>query len=575
MKSMRLKRRFNPWITTDIIKLMYERDHVKAQHDRHKTDDLFQKYRKLRNKVTVTIRKAKRLYFETELSQVSSKPRETWKIISKLTGKHSNQQPPVELTAQSFNDYFSEIGNNTVKHLPEIVDPPWKGPTSDRHFKLNTIDEDSVYERLKGLGLKPNNDVLGMDSKLLHLSASIVSPVLTQLFNASIETSTVLKDWKSARVTPVYKGKGDTHDKGNYRPISVLPHVAKIFEREIQSQLVLYLAENNFLSVDQSAYRAHHNTQTALCRVIDDWLDCLCDDMSIGVCMLDISKCFDTINHTILCKKLCHYGIMDNEIMFFSSYLADRSQIVQCNNMVSDMKHTSIGVPQGSVLGPILFLLYINDVSQHIHLGKANIYADDMLIYTACSSINEVEEALQKCLNEVEKWYDGNRLIINASKSTSMLISSKRNTDDTLNVSVNTQSLFQSSTATYLGVEIHDGLKWNNHIDKICSRLSFKISKLTRLRAYTPLHILRRIYFACIQPTIDYAITVWGNAPQYQIQSIQRLQNFAGRVLANDFDYINSRGLDILKSLRIMNVKQRFAYFSLVQMFKCIHGFCS
>ena len=127
-------------------------------------------------------------------------------------------------------------------------------------------------------------------------------------------------------------------------------------------------------------------------------------------------------------------------------------------------------------------------------------------------------------------------------------------------------------TATYLDIDIQEHLQWNHHIDKLCSRLSFKVSKLTRLRQYTPPRVLRKIYFACIQPTIDYAITVWGNAPLCYLQNVQRLQNFAGRVLANDFDYVNSRGIDILKSQRIMNVKQRFIYFSLVQMFKCIHG---
>lgn len=572
MKSRRLKQRFNPWITSDIIKLIYERNHLKTQHDKHRTDELLEKYRKLRNKVTMLIRVAKRSYYENELSNVYDKPRETWKIISKLTGKHCIQQPPAELTAQSFNDYFTEVGSNTVKHLSVNADPPWKGPISDRQFRLEPIKENSVYERLKALGQKPNNDLLGMDCKLLCLSASVITPVLTQLFNASISSNTVIDDWKLACVTPVYKGKGAAQDKGNYRPISVLPHVAKILEREIQSQLTLYLAENNYLSLDQSAYRMHHNTQTALCRVIDDWLDCLCDDMYIGVCMLDIKKCFDTINHTILCQKLRFYGIVDNEFMFFTSYLQGRSQVVKCNGAVSNKECISLGVPQGSVLGPILFLLYINDVSQHIYLGKANIYADDMLIYTACSSVDEVEENLQKCLNDVQKWYDGNRLIINASKSSSMLIQPRKNTNYVVNVSVNDEVLHQSSTATYLGIDIQDRLQWNHHIDKLCSRLSFKISKLTRLRSYTPPRVLRKIYFACVQPTIDYAITVWGNAPLCYLQNVQRLQNFAGRVLANDFDYVNSRGIDILKSQRIMNVKQRFIYFSLVQMFKCIHG---
>ena len=157
-----------------------------------------------------------------------------------------------------------------------------------------------------------------MDSKLLYASAEIITPLITKLFNVCMHTQTVIDDWKFAKVTPIFKGKGCKNDKNNCQPISVISHIAKIFEKEIQSQLMTYLIQHDFISLDQSAYRKFHNTQTSLHRVVDDWLDNMSDDLVTGVCLLDIKKCFDSIDHDILINKLDFYGIRNSECMFFS-----------------------------------------------------------------------------------------------------------------------------------------------------------------------------------------------------------------------------------------------------------------
>ena len=554
--------------------MMYQRNHVKHEFNKLKTTELVTEYRKLRNQVTKNVRLAKRIYFENELSQVTDNPKKTWKLINRLTGGSSRPMPPNELSADEFNEHFSSIGAETVKNLPPINDPPWKGLISERKFRMKDITISSVSKQLKSLGLESSTDVIGFDRKLLCLGADILAPTLTSLFNTSLRSCVIPPDWKHGRVTPVFKGKGDRLDKSNYRPISVLPHIAKLFEREVQSQLMSFLVENNYITIDQSAYRQHHGTQTSLQRVLDDWLDAICDDMYVGVCLLDISKCFDTIDHDILYKKLQYYGVVDNEYAFFKSYLSERTQIVSYNKVSSSVAKLQLGVPQGSVLGPLLFLLYVNDVNQHIYLGKANIYADDTLIYYAGSTIEDVEYVLQKCLDHAIKWYEGNRLVINPIKCVSLLVSNihKKPPANSLNVTLNDDKVTQVNSTKYLGVQIHEFLSWDQHVGKLCSQLSFKISKLARIRAFTPVHTLRKIYFACIQPTIDYAITVWGNTTLENISKVQRLQNFAARILANNFDYISFRGLDILKSLKIMNVNQRIVYFNLILMFKCIHG---
>ena len=242
----------------------------------------------------------------------------------------------------------------------------------------------------------------------------------------SLFQGTVPSDWKYAKVTPIYKGKGEKDFEGNYRPISVIGHIAKIMEKQVQKQLLSYLILNDLITVDQSAYRPHHNTQTALHRVIDTWIDGICDGLITGVCFLDIQKCFDSIDHELLKSKLHHYGIQNNELLWFSDYLSNRSQVVSYGEKVSDINYLDIGVPQGSVLGPILFTVFINDITQNVANGVCNLYADDTVVFYQGHTCEEVNSALQECIINLSEWYKDNNLTLNAAKSEVMFISSQR-----------------------------------------------------------------------------------------------------------------------------------------------------
>ena len=175
-------------------------------------------------------------------------------------------------------------------------------------FQFVDISPDDVLKFINSFDNESSTDVLGFESKLLKLSALVISPLLTRIFNSSLSHGDVPSDWKFSRVTPIYKGKGEKCNEGNYRPISAIGHIAKVLEKLIPKQLLSYLISNDLISVDQSAYRPLHNTQTALHRVIDTWIEGICDGLMTGVCFLDIRKCFDSIDHKLLKTKLSYYG---------------------------------------------------------------------------------------------------------------------------------------------------------------------------------------------------------------------------------------------------------------------------
>ena len=575
MKNMRLKNRHNPWITKEIVRKMYRRDYLKKQAVRHKDCKLWNEYKSVRNGITKQIKAEKKAFYCDKFNECRSDCKKVWKLINSATNSQKFTQLPPELNPTMFNEYFSSVGQKLIaqkKGTPE--DLPWKQPPCPVTFKFDPITEKTVHDMLKKFGDDSVNDVLGFDSKLLHLSRDIISPILCKLFNASLTTSKVLNDWKLARVTPVYKEKGDIRDMSNYRPISVIGHISKLFESKVHEQLQKYLQLNNYISNDQSAYLKQHNTQTALHRVVDDWIDNICSKSFTGICSFDIKKCFDSIDHSLLLAKMKLYGIRAHELNWFEDYLSDRRQVVRCHNKQSEPKCVSVGVPQGSVLGPLLFVLFVNDISQHVGLATANLYADDTLIYINAESEAEINEKLQGCVDKVSEWYEKNNIIINTDKSCSMIIKSRRsNNYPVLSISIENCIINQVKTMTYLGLEIDEALTWNQHIMKLCRKLSFKISRFARLSRSLPKNVLIKVYNSSIQPCIDYVISIWGSTSQSNLDKVQRLQNHAARIVENNFDYINTRGMDLVMKLNWMNVRERFFYFQTLLIFKCIHGF--
>ena len=337
------------------------------------------------------------------------------------------------------------------------------------------MSNEDIEAYLGSLPNKSNNDILGMDLVLLRKSAPYISISLANVINKSLRSGVFEQDWKNARVMPIYKDDGDINDENNYRPISAIGHIAKMIESLVSYQIIDFLEDHSFISMDQSAYLKRHSTQTSLHRIIDDWLENVNDGAITSACLLDISKCFDSINHTILLKKLEMYGITSTELKWFSIYLNKRKQVVRFHQETSEFCYITCGVPQGSVLGPILFLLFINDISNFAVEGCVlNMYADDVIIYTSTTSKDELACRLQVCIDNISNWYSMNKLCINKKKANVMVIWRKWqlksvNLDD-FAMSVDSDKLFLARQAKYFGLWVRNDLSWDDHILELCRK---------------------------------------------------------------------------------------------------------
>lgn len=571
-KTMRLKERNNRWITKEIISLMYKRDYIQVKAVENKSNDLWSQYTELRNHINRLTTQSKELYFADMYKNCKHDSKKLFKEIQKVFPSKQSKTCNIDISSNVFNDAFVSIGEKVedkFKSRPNVA--KMKGNPSLYSFHLAPVKIDSVLKNLKEFNLNSSNDILDFDSKLLRISAVTIAPLLVKIFNLSINKSIILEDFKLARVTPIYKGKGHLDDPLSFRPISVTCHISKLFEREINTQLYCYLEKHSFISTDQSAYIKYHSTVTALHRIVDDWLQNIDDGNITAVCFLDVEKCFNSINHNILIEKLKWYGLDEQTINLFRSYLYKRKQAVYHNDELSDWKEVNIGVPQGSVLGPLLFLIFVNDLPSNVGNSVCNMFADDADLYIDGTSIDEVNKKLQECIDIASQWYEDNKLSINGPKSNVMLVSSRyMDVHDFIPPVLNGSSLSLTTSTRVLGITVDQHIKWDEQVANVCANVSNKLYTLSKLRKFLNKDLLAKIYLSCIQPHIEYAYTVWGDCPNKD--KLQRLQNRAARIITGNFDYVNIRGINLVKSLGWSNCMERYKYLVSTLMFKCIHG---
>ena len=551
---------------------MYERNNShKLAKSTNETGD-WRKYRYLRNLVTTEIRKSEKEYFALEIKKHRGKS-SMWKPLKMaLNTGNIHKSIPKSITANAFNEYFANIGKKLADKFKSQGDLSNMVQT-DSSFILDDISIINIECRLKKLDKRSKLDLLQFDSKLLQIASTCIASDITHMFNLLFQQSILPTDWKKARIVPIYKGKGSENDCSNYRPISTLPFIAKLIESCMQEQLIKYLEQNNLLCCQQSAYLKKHSTTTSLHKVVDDWLRNINNGQINGVAFFDLSKCFDTIDHKRLLNKMKKYGINDNVLKWFQNYLIGREQAVTANEVLSEFLSMLIGVPQGFNLGPLLFLLFVNDFPQCLTCTVCNLFADDTAIYCSANSVSDASNILQKDVNNVIKWFHDNMLTVNIDKSCTLAIGTTRRLaaqNNDLNITIDNTSLQHVSNMKYLGVTIDRTLSWDDHIScisSVCKKVSPKIELLRKIKYKLPKDQLCTIYNSIIQPNFDYCISVWGNTSSKNIKLLQKLQNRAARIITGNYDW-NQSATELVNNLGWQTMEKRKHYFTSLLMYK-------
>ena len=274
---------------------------------------------------------------------------------------------------------------------------------------------------LRKLNVSKSSGIDSLGPRILKLAAPVIAKPIAHLINKSIEEGIFPNDLKIAKITPIFK-KGERSDPGNYRPISILPTLSKIIEKHIASQLRTFLQNFDLLQKEQSGFREHHSCQTALTKLTDMWLKDIDNGNFTGTSFVDFTKAFDLVDHKLLIQKLECYKFNENTLKWFISYLSNRKQSVHIGDTQSDYLEIISGVPQGSVLGPLLFLIYINDLPLHVKHSNIDIFADDATLHSSAPDLNTIQVALCKDLENINIWCLENKMKINEKKTKCMLI---------------------------------------------------------------------------------------------------------------------------------------------------------
>ena len=586
LKLKRIRKKRSPWITRELLCKIRKRDFLKKKAISSNNSATWDQFKRARNQANNAIKLAKKRYVSDNLKANKGNSRKTWKVINELTSRNSGKSAnileikadnrivssPMDI-AEAINEHFSNVAQVLAQDIPVVdVNPESYLEPTDSLFSLQIPSVNNVFSFLSKIDEKKATGLDRIPSNLLKMAASIVAPSLTSIFSKSILTGIYPNDWKAAKVTPLFK-KGLKSDPNNYRPISVIPVVSKVLEKIVYNQLYHYLDDNKLLLGCQSGFRSLHSTLTVLLEATDAWSVNIDNGLLNGVVFIDLTKAFDTIDHEIILRKMSYLGVDQAAIKWFSSYLSGRTQRCSVNGKLSTARTLSCGVPQGSILGPLLFLIYINDLPNSLQNAVPRMFADDTNLTLSVKTLTELKLALAPELNNLSCWLKANKLSLNVAKTELMIIGSRQRLSaqcDDVEIRIDDQIIERVDHTKSLGLFIDAHLSWCKHVEEICKKVSSAIGALKRVRPFISKETAIQIYNALIIPHFDYCSPVWDCLSGYLSEKLQKLQNRAARVITKSpFDTSSNHLLSTLdwERLFLRRKKQKA-----LMMFKTMNG---
>ena len=465
--------------------------------------------------------------------------------------------------ANILNKQFSSVFSVPNGQIPPLQGQP-NIPMSDI-----TITEAGVRKLLNDVNPNKAAGPDGIPSRFLKEFSEQISPGLTLVMQASLKQSTIPDDWRHALVAPVFKpGKNDKSKASNYRPISLTSISCKIMEHIIHSNIMSHFDNTQILTDTQHGFRKHRSCESQLTTTIQDLAKSLNEAKQVDTILLDFSKAFDKVDHNKLCLKLYHYGVRGNTLEWIKDYLSKRSQTVVINGANSEKSPVISGVPQGTVLGPLLFLVYINDLPVLVTC-KIRLFADDALIYRVIDSINDAI-LLQEDLNQLIKWESDWSMEFNADKCKVLRITNKRIIINQP-YAMHGQILEVVDSAKYLGVYIHKKLSWNTHIDYTVKKANQTRCFIQRnLRSCHP-NTKLQCYKTYVRPILEYGSIVWDPHSAANIHKLEMVQRKAARFITNDWRQMSSPTM-MLRNLDLKTLQTRRKVNKVKFMHKILHG---
>lgn len=584
VKSKCNKRRINdhPWCTKEIRKLIKKKCKMYKLYIKNPTAYRKDVYKKCRNKITNKIKLAKKEYYERKIAHSQGSSKKTWDVINGAMGKKCKKKSVIKSIkcnnriivnkkdiCNSLNTFFSNIGHDINSKFNDSNEMDYlrnvENNESTAFFKPITCKELIDYVNVIKSNTSAGYD--DIDIRIIKRCIHLICKPLSAIFNQCMEHGIFPDKMKIAKVVPVFKS-GSPEIMTNYRPISVLSVFSKIFEKCIAARLVEFLTKCNIIKKNQYGFRAGHSTSSALTDFIHKVISAIDKGEILLGLFLDLSKAFDTLDHKILLAKLRKYGIRGVTLKLFKNYLTNRKQFVRIDNHTSEYKSIRCGVPQGSILGPILFLLYINDLSNASKILKCILFADDTSIFLSRNDVISLQELFNSELQYITKWLSMNKLSINVSKTKFMVFTKKKCNIDDLSISMCNSQIQQVSSLRFLGVIIDNKLNWASHINYVCNKVSRNIGIMYKLNSM-PRSVLKLIYNTIILPHLYYGITAWGNANATHIQRLIVLQKRAIRIVAHAPFLAHTQPL--FASLKILRLNEMYMYQSAIFMYLCQH----
>jgi len=578
------KHKNKPWLSSGMINSIHHKNKLYKKYLSQKNDISKLTYTNYRNKLDKLLKIAKNEYYINKFFEVKNDSKRTWQIVNSLLNKSKRNNYPDSFhsedgityttekdIANGFNNFFTNIGSNLAGKIPN----------TDAHFNdylgqnnlqsifwtpISTKEIELIVAKFK---YKGNCGIDDIDQRVIINTIDIISEPLAHIFNTSLTTGSVPNELKIGQIIPIHKSS-DKEQFTNYRPISILPCISKILERLVYIRLSSFLSANKILTNSQFGFRQNCSTEMALSIIVDKLISNIDSNKTTSGVYIDLSKAFDTLDHTILIAKLEHYGIRGISLDWFRDYLRDRKQAVKFNKTISDLNTTNCGVPQGSILGPLLFIIYINDCVKVANSLHFVMFADDTNIFQSDTDIELLNRNMNSELGKLSKWFKANKLSLNISKTKFMLFTRRKNVHPDFKLYIDNREIDRVESMKFLGVLIDEHINWKEHIRLICIKLARSIGVINRLKRFLPFKILKQLYCCLFLSHIQYCILIWGKNSQTVIHPICILQKRIIRVITNS-DY-RAHTSQLFRNLGLLKYEDILNYKTAIFMYKLEHN---